>query len=84
MNNRIALSIKSDFTAGRWDWSLAGEGVGLTGSVEAQDREDAVVCALAMAYADLAAHGPATIVLSLVDSAGFGRSPPTSTRSSAA
>jgi ribonuclease HI len=69
MNNRIALSIKPDFTAGRWDWSLAGEGFSLTGAVEAQDREDAVVCALDMAHADLAAHGPATIVLSLVESA---------------
>ena len=37
MNNRIALSLKPDFTAGRWDWSLAGEGFSLTGSVEAQE-----------------------------------------------
>ena len=66
MTERIALSLKPDFTAGRWDWSLAGEGFSLTDSVEAESREDAVVCVLAAAYDYLAALGPVAIVLSLV------------------
>lgn len=69
MDNRIALSLKPDFTNDRWGWSLAGTGVSLTGSVEAHDREDAVVCVLAAAHADLLAGGPATVVLSLAENA---------------
>lgn len=66
MTDRIALSLKPDYTLGRWDWSLAGEGFGTTGSVPARDREDAVLCALAAAYGELTARGPVQVVVSLL------------------
>ncbi len=66
---RIALSLKPDFTEGRWEWSLAGEGFTLTGSVPARDREDAVLLALGASYDSLRDRGPVQLVVSLPASA---------------
>jgi ribonuclease HI len=62
---RVALSLKPVAGTNRWCWSLAGEGINCTGTVSARDREDAVVCSIAAAYADLTADGPVDIVVSL-------------------
>lgn len=69
MNHRIALSLKPDFTEGRWGWSLAGEGFSATGDVRARSREDAVLCVLAEAHAALRTYGPVALVVSLPDTA---------------
>ena len=65
MTDRIALSLKQDFTNCRWVWSLVGESFRSTGAVAAHDREDAVLCALAAAYESLRARGPVQLVLTL-------------------
>jgi ribonuclease HI len=65
MAERIALSLKPDFASGRWAWSLMGECFGSTGTVRAQGREDAVLCALAAAYPALRTRVPADVVVSL-------------------
>lgn len=65
MAERIALSLEPDFGSGRWTWSLMGETFGSTGSIHAHDREDAVICALAVAYPVLQARVPAEIVVTL-------------------
>ncbi|MBD3947544.1 ribonuclease HI [Nocardioides ganghwensis] len=65
MAERIALSLKPDFASGRWAWSLMGECFGSTGTVRAQGREDAVLCALAAAYPALRTRVPAYVVVSL-------------------
>jgi len=69
MTDRIALSLKPDYTAGRWEWSLAGEGFGITGSAQAHNREDAVLSVLAAAYESLQTRGPVQIVVSLPSTA---------------
>lgn len=65
MAERMALSLEPDFASGRWAWSLMGESFGSTGSVRAHDREDAVLCALAVAFPAVQARGPAEIVVTL-------------------
>lgn len=69
MAERIALSLKPDFASGRWAWSLMGESFGSTGSVRANGREDALVCALAEAHDRLRARDRVEIVVSLAPTA---------------